>query len=122
MKAELEQLLFIGKPGPNTPLLAAFGNAEIVGLKWLSLRTERASWAGACDSNEVAILSADGGQVSSVNRARPTKKIPRLLAAGSFIFARRFSWFGGLASSSRRKILCQMSPTQLIEERLVNQP
>ena len=32
----------------NTPLLAAFGNAEIVGLKRLSLRN----------------LSADGGQVS----------------------------------------------------------
>ena len=34
---------------------------------------------------EVRNLSADGGQVSSVNRARPTKKILRLLAAGSFI-------------------------------------
>ena len=46
-----------------------FGHAEIVGLKGLSLRN----------------LSAAGGQVSFVNRARPTKKIPRLLAAGSFI-------------------------------------
>jgi hypothetical protein len=72
--------------GYNTPLLAVFGNAEIVGLKWLSLRTELSSWAGACDSNEVAILSAGGGQVSFVNRARPTKKPDTpLLVAGWFI-------------------------------------
>ena len=61
---------FIAKPGSNTPLLSAFGHTEIVGLKGLSLRN----------------LSAAGGQVSFVNRARPTKKIPHLLAAGSFIW------------------------------------
>jgi hypothetical protein len=53
----------------NNPLLVALGNTEIVGLKWLSLRN----------------LSADGGQVSFVNRARPTKKSP-LFDAGHFIF------------------------------------
>jgi len=70
--------LFIAKPESNVPLLAAFGNAEIVGLKWLSSRN----------------FSAAGGQVSFVNRARPTKKIPRLAcwlhekapaAAGAFV-------------------------------------
>ena len=70
---------------------SAFGNAEIVGLKGLSLRTELVNWAGARDSNEVANLSAGGGQVSFVNRARPTKKIPRLLAAGRFIWNGIFS-------------------------------
>ena len=63
---------FIAKPGSNTPQLAAFGSAGIVGLKGLNLRN----------------LSAAGGQVSFVNRARPAKKMPHLLAAGSFIAPR----------------------------------
>jgi len=63
---QASETLFIAKPGSNTPLLAAFGNAEIVGLKWLSLRN----------------LSAAGWQVSFVNHARPTKRYPVCLQRG----------------------------------------
>ena len=64
-----DKSIFIAKLGSNTPLLAAFDHAKIAGLKRLSFRN----------------LSADGGQVAFVNRARPTKKIPRLLVEGSSI-------------------------------------
>jgi hypothetical protein len=59
---------YIGKLGSNIPWLSAFDTMEIVGLKWLSWRN----------------LSAGGGQVSFVNRARPTKNISHL-TAGFFL-------------------------------------
>ena len=58
------------------------GRAWFVGRERLSLRTELASWAGARDSNEVAILPAESrsaartaGRTAARSAARPTERL-----------------------------------------------